>query len=159
MDDLIVLRIDLRNDHGDILCPAVRAVVGDHGGLVLRVIFLDGADLVLGHIHRGEAEIHLCRDSSHLVDIDDLHALILFGHGDIQLPAAADRFLVSLAGASGAGGQDCDIKPGMVLENGQETLSHHSGCAQDRNLQLPIEFHLTLPRISRLLSQMPRLRR
>ena len=70
-DDLSVVRIDLRNDHGNVGSPAMGAVVGDDGGLGLSVFFLNGLDLFLGHIDGAEAEIHLGGDGFDVFDIFD----------------------------------------------------------------------------------------
>ena len=70
-DHLIMLRIDLRNDHRNIRSPTMRAVVGYHGGLRLGISILDGADLFLGHIHCGKYEIHLRGNLFYLVNIAD----------------------------------------------------------------------------------------
>ena len=58
-DNVAVLGIDLRNDHGHIRCPAVGTVVGDYRSLCFGIFLFNGTDLVLLHIHRAEAEINL----------------------------------------------------------------------------------------------------
>ena len=58
LDHLKVIRVNLRDYHRNIRCPAVSAVVGNHRSLCLRVSFLDSADLFLCHINGAEYEIN-----------------------------------------------------------------------------------------------------
>ena len=54
LDNLHMLRVNLRNYHRYVRCPAVRAVVRDNRCLCLCVCILDSFDLVLRHINSTE---------------------------------------------------------------------------------------------------------
>ena len=41
------------------------------------------------------------------------------------------RLLIGLAGAAGAGGDGGQLEPGVVLHQGDKTLAHHAGAAND----------------------------
>ena len=136
-DDFEVLGVYFGHDHGHVGGPAVGAVVGDDGALELGVGLLEGDDLLLLHIHGGEDEIHLRGDGLHVAD-GVLHddGLGAFGHGDVDGPAGADGVLIGLSGAAGAGGDDRQVEPGMPGEQGDETLPHHAGAADDADFEL-----------------------
>ena len=57
-DHVKVLRVDLRDHHRNIRCPAVSAVVGYNRCLCLCVSFLDRTDLFFCHINGAEYEIN-----------------------------------------------------------------------------------------------------
>ena len=128
LNHLRVLRIDLRHHHGHVRRPSVGAVVGDHGGLGLCVGLLDLLDFILGHVHGAEHEIHLGGHGLHLVDVH--HDQLLHGlrHGRIHLPSALHGFLIGLARGAGACRYGGDLEPGVVLQQGDEPLPHHT-CA------------------------------
>ena len=123
--------IDLRNDHGDIRGPAVGAVVGNNGGLCLRVRFLDGADLLLGHVDRAEAEIHFRRDRVHILHVFDNDVPDRLGDRLIQFPSAFHRLGIGLARAAGTCRDGGHLEPGVIVQKGNESLSDHAGTAQD----------------------------
>ena len=125
-DHVEVIDVHLRDHHGHIRRPAVSAVVGDHRRLGFRVVFLDLADLVLGHIHRAEHKVHAGGYLLHLVYICHDQLLYRFRHRRIHLPAAAYRLLISLAGRTRACRHRHNLKPGVVLQQGDKPLSHHS---------------------------------
>ena len=132
LDDFDMLGIDLRHHHGHVGSPAVGRVVGDHGALVLGVVLLQSLDLFLLHIHGGEDKIHLGGNGLDVgLRIHDHHLLGLFGHGSLQGPAGANGLLIGLAGGAAAGRNDGKLEPGMILQQGNETLAHHAGAADD----------------------------
>ena len=61
LDDIKVLRIDLRNDHRDVRGPAMCAVIGYDRCLGLCIFFFDRADLVFCHINCRKYKIDRCR--------------------------------------------------------------------------------------------------
>ena len=126
-----MLRIDLRDDHRDIRCPAVCAVIGDDGSLGLRVFLLNSPDLILGHVDSAETEIHFRCYCLDIFDVFDNNALYCFGTGSLQLPPAVDAFTVCLTGAAGTGRYRCHFKPGMIVQQGNKPLSDHTGAAED----------------------------
>ena len=117
--------------NGNVGGPAVGAVIGHDGCLSLRVLFLDGLDLVLGHIDGAEAEIHLGCHIFHVLDIlyDDIADRL--GHGNLEFPASLYTLAVSLACTAGACRDGCHFKPGVILQEGNKSLSHHSRAAED----------------------------
>ena len=142
VDDGDVVGVDLRHHHGHVVGPAVGGVVGDDGALQLGVLFLQGADLFLLHIHGAEAEVHQLR---HLLGVGlgvQHHDLLgLLGHGDVQRPAALHGLLVGLAGAAGAGGDGGELEPGVIFHQGDEALAHHARASDDADFVL---FHKNL---------------
>ena len=136
-DDLQVLRVHLGHHHGHVLGPAVGGVVGHHRALGLGVGLLQGADLVLLHIHGTEHKVHQAGD---LLDVrlGVQHHQVLgllrdrSGHG----PAVLHRLLIGLARGAGAGGDDGELEPGVLLHQGDEALAHHAGAADDSDFVL-----------------------
>ena len=51
LDHMHVLRVDLRHYHRHVRSPTMSAVVGNYRSLCLCIRFLDGTDLILGHIY------------------------------------------------------------------------------------------------------------
>ena len=133
LDDLEVLRVDLRHYHGNVRCPAVSAVVGNDRSLSLCIGFLDGFDLLFGHINCGKYKIYSGSNLLYLVYIHNDQFLHCFRHRSIHFPAAADCFFVSFSGSSGACCHRHYLKPGMIFQKGNETLAYHSGSAKDTN--------------------------
>ena len=136
LDDLVVLRVDLRHDHRHIRRPTVGAVVGHDRGLGLRIFLFDGADLVLRHVHRGEHEVDVL---DHVLDVGhvlDHHVLDELGHRGFHLPAAADGLLVGLAGAVRGRGKGDQFEPRMVFEQRDETLTDHASSSENADFDL-----------------------
>ena len=143
-DDLNVVRVDLRHDHGHIRGKAVCAVVGDHRALGLCVSLFQCLDLGLGHIDCAEDEIDLRSDLFHLGGIQHDHLLDALGHRGSHCPAAANGLLIGLACAAAGRGQRGQLEPGMILKQGHKTLPHHARCANDTNFILFFHFqHLS----------------
>ena len=123
--------IDLGYYHGNIGGPSVGTVVGYHRGFGLCVCFLDGLDLILGHIYRTEYEINLCGYFFYFIDIHDYQLFHSFGHGSGHLPTVTHGLLISLACGTGAGSNGRYLEPGMVLQQRDKSLTYHTGSAQD----------------------------
>ena len=137
-----VLRVDLRHHHGDVLRPAVGGVVGDDGALQLGVALLQGPDLVFRHIHGAEAEIHQRGDLFRVRHGVHHHEIPgAGGDGGGHDPALLRRLAIGLPGAAGAGGDDGEAEPGVVLHQRDEALTHHARAADDADLVL---FHAFL---------------
>ena len=68
-DNCRMLRIDLRNHHRDIRCPAVCGVIGNNRCFCLCIGFLDLFDLVLCHIDSAEYKINLGCYMLHIVNV------------------------------------------------------------------------------------------
>ena len=98
------------------------------------ISLLQGLNFLLLHVHRGEYEVHL---GGNPVDVcfrvEHHHVLGLPGHGDIQGPAATNGLLVGLARRAAAGRDGGQLKPGVVLQKGNEALTDHAGAADDAN--------------------------
>ena len=137
INDGDVVGVDLRHHHGHVVGPAVGGVVGDHRHLGLGVGLLQGADLLLLHIHGAEAEIHHARQLLGIsLGVQHHDLLGLLRHGDVQGPAVCHGLFIGLSGAAGAGGQGRQAEPGMVLHQGDEALAHHAGGADDAHVVL-----------------------
>ena len=59
------------------------------------------------------------------------HFLCVFRHRNIELPAAVDRFGVRLSRASSACSEAGDVEIRMILKKRKESLTDHSGSADD----------------------------
>ena len=97
LDDLVMLGIDLRYHHRNVLGPAMCRVVGHHRCLCPGIGLLDHTDLVLLHVYRREYEIHV---PGHALDVRHIlhdHVLHLLRHGDVQLPSALYGLAVGLS--------------------------------------------------------------
>ena len=140
VDDFDVVGVELRHHHGHVVGPAVGGVVGHHRALGLGVPLLQRADLVLFHVHGAEYEVHRLRDLLHIrLSVHDNQLFGLLGDGGLHGPAVGYRLLVGLAGGARAGGQDGEPEPGVVFHQGDETLAHHAGGADDAHFIL---FHI-----------------
>jgi len=106
--------------------------------------FLQSADLVLLHIHGTEHKVHHAGDLFHIgLGVHHHQLLSLGGDGGIHGPAACHGLLIGLPGGAGAGCQDGQLEPGVVLHQGDEALTHHAGGADDAYFVLL--FHFQLP--------------
>ncbi len=115
LNHLKMLRVDLRNHHGYILCPAMSAVVGNHRHLRPGISLLNRPNLILAHIHGAEYHIHLSGNLLHLIDIHHHHILHRLRHRSIHLPTASHRLLIRLSGRTGTGRHCRHLKPRMLL--------------------------------------------
>ena len=129
IDHLHMLRIDLRNHHGHIRCPSVGTVVGNHRRLGPGIVLFDLLNLFLSHIHSTEHKVNLFRNCFHLVYIHDNNILYCLRHRRRHLPSALHSFPVGSACGAGTGGNRGYFKPGMILQQRNEPLSHHTGSA------------------------------
>ena len=135
-----VVRVDLRDNHGHIGGAPVGAVVGDDRALLFGVGLLQGADVLLLHIHGAEHKIHLGHDLVHvLFRVVNGHFRHAGRHGDLHGPAAAHSLLIGFPGGAGAGRQCGHRKPGVVFQQGGKTLPHHSRTSDDSHAIL---FHI-----------------
>ena len=135
LDDLVMLRIDLRHHHRHIRGPAVRGIVGDHRGFGLGVPLLQRADLVLRHVHGGEYEIHVGGHRFHILGVPHDHVLDGRRHRRLHLPPAAHGLLVGLACGMGGCGERGHLEPRMIVKQRHKTLADHTGRADDADLE------------------------
>ncbi len=91
------------------------AVIGNYRCLGLCICFLDGADLVLGHIYSREAKVYVLDHVLYVFYVLDYNILNGFRNGLIQLPAAFYCLCIGLACRTGAGCDLSHFKPGMIL--------------------------------------------
>ena len=142
-DDLNMLRIHLGDHHWHVIGPTVGGVVGDHGTLGFGVPLLQSADFILLHINSTEYEVHQTGDFLHVgLSIHDNQALGLFRNGFLHGPTSGDSLLIGLSSRTGAGCDDCKLEPGMTLHQCDETLTNHTGSANDTYFIL---FHVKQP--------------
>ena len=127
-DNLEVLRIDFRNYHRNVRCPAVCAVVGHNRCLCLCIFFLDRLDLILRHINCGKYKVNSSCNLLNLVDIHNNQLLYCLRHRSIHFPSAAYSLLVGLACASRACRYSNHLKPRVILQKRNESLTNHSSC-------------------------------
>ena len=124
-----MLRVQLRNYHGNIRFPAVCAVVGNHGNLSLCISLLELDYSRLVHIDGTENKIDLLGDRRNVGSIGDNHAAHALGHGILHLPVISDRILITLSRGTGTCGENCQIKIGVVLQQHYKALPYHTGSA------------------------------
>ena len=125
-DHFHMFRIDLRYDHRHIRCPSVCTVVGYNRCLCLSVFFLDLFDLFFCHVHCGENKIYFCSNFFYFVDIHDNDLFYCFRHWSIHFPAVTNCLFICLTGTSWAGCDRCHLKPRMILQQRDESLSYHT---------------------------------
>ena len=136
-DDLNVLRVELGDHHGHVVSPAVGGVVGDHWALGSGVPLLQGADVLLFHVHRAENKVHHARQLLHIrLSVQHGQRSGLLGEGSLHNPAVPHRLPVGFSGGAGAGRQGGELKPGVVLQQGDKALPHHPCGADDSDLIL-----------------------
>ena len=132
VDDLDVAGVELRHHHGHVVGPAVGGVVGHHRALGLGVPFLQGADLVLFHVHSTENEVYHTGNFLHIgLGVQHHQSLGLLRDGGFHRPAAGYGLLIGLSGGAGTGGQGGELEPGVVFHQGDEALTYHAGSADN----------------------------
>ena len=114
-DNFEMLWIDFRNYHRHIRCPSVSAVVGNNWCLSLGICFLDGFNLVLGHIYSREYKVNSWRNLLYLIYIHNNKLFHCFRHWSIHFPSASYSVLVSLSSTSRACCNSYNFKPWMIL--------------------------------------------
>ena len=70
-----------------------------------------------------------------MAGIQDDHVLDLLRHGGLHQPAAAHGVLVTLAGGAGRCGQSGQLKPRVIDQQSDKTLSNHASGANDAYLE------------------------
>ena len=116
LDNLEMLRVDLRNDHRHVRRPAVRAVVGNDRRFRFGISFLDGLDFILAHIDRAEHEVHRCRDLFHLIHMHHHEFFDCLRNRCIHLPSSFYRLFIGLSGAASARREGHNLKPWMIFK-------------------------------------------
>ena len=153
MDDGGMGSVDFGNQHGHVGQQAAGAVVADHGGFGAGVGFFQRAGGGLIHIHGAENKIAQGRDFFHFGSIVNGHCSHFFGDGPGESPTAFHSLLIGLTGTAAAGSQHGNFKPGMFIEQSDQTLTHHAGGADNTNAILLFQFfHNTYPPIQCTLS-------
>ena len=129
--------VDLGHNHGNVIRPTVRRVVGNNGALQLGITLFQSTDLFLLHINCAEAEINH-RGQLFGIDIciqnDQLFRF--FRHGNVQSPTTCNCFLIRLTGTAAAGGDRGQLEPGMVFHQSDKTLANHAGATDNANFVL-----------------------
>ena len=128
LDNIEMLRVDFRNYHRNIRCPAVCTVVGNNRCLCLGILFLDSLDLIFRHINCGKYKVNSSCNLLYLVDIHNYQLLHCLRHRSIHFPSAAYSLLVGLACTSGACCHSNHLKPRMILQKRNKSLTNHSSC-------------------------------
>ena len=120
------------------------AVVGDNRSLGLCISFLNGFDLVFGHIHCAEYEINTCCYFFHFVDIHDNDLFHCLRHRSVHFPAASYGFFVCLACGTCTCCNRYHLKPRMILQKGDKSLAYHTSSTKDTYFQLFTHFLILL---------------
>ena len=137
MDDLSMLRIDLRDDHGHIRGAPVCAVVGHHRHFGLGIGLLQRPDLFLLHVHGTKDEIYFRLHAFHILGVfhDDIPHI--GRHRGIHKPPAFHRLGIGLSRAAARGGNSGYMEPRMIFQQCGKALAHHTGAAYNAH---PIAF-------------------
>ena len=130
-DDLNVLGVDLRHNHGHIGSKAVCAVVGYHRALGLGVSLFQSANLVLLHVDGAEHKVNLRGDLFHMGSVQHHQLLGGLRHGGAHHPMAAHRILIGFTCRAGRSGHRGQMEPGVVLQQGNKPLADHAGRAHN----------------------------
>ena len=130
-DHIEMIRINLRHDHRHIRRPAVRAVVGYDRRLCFRVLFLDGFDLILAHVNRAENKVNSGCHMLHVIYIENHQILHSLRHRRVHFPASAYCLFISLACGTGACRHRHHLKPRVVLQQRDKSLTYHTCCSQN----------------------------
>ena len=133
LDNFHVLWIDFRNYHRHIRCPAVCTVVGNNRCLCLCVIFLDLFDLFFCHVYSRKYKVDLRSYLLYLIYIHYYNILYSFRHRSIHLPTVSHCLLISLSCTSWACCNRGNLKPWMILQQRDKSLSYHTCSAKDTN--------------------------
>ena len=126
-----VVCVDLRHNHRHIRRPAVRAVVGYNRRLCLRVLFLDGFDLILAHVNCAENEVNGGCHMLHIIYIENNKVLHSLRHRRVHFPASAYCLFISLTCGTGACRHRNHLKPRVVLQQRDKSLTYHTCCSQN----------------------------
>ena len=139
-DDVEVLRVQFRDDHGDVFGVAMCAVVRNDRNVSLCVLLFESRGGFFGHVDSTEDEVdHLADLLDVVLCVHDDDVLELFRHRGLELPFGADGVFVRLAGRTGTGRERNDVEPRMTREEGGEALTDHAGGADDTYVVL---FHV-----------------
>ena len=89
-----------------------------------------------GHVGRPAVGAVIRDHRALLLGIHHHQVFGLLGDGGIHSPAAAHGLFIGFARRAGAGRDDLQFEPGMVLHQSHKALSHHAGAADHANLVL-----------------------
>ena len=126
LDHIKMFRVDFRHYHRHIRCPAMCTVVGNNRSLCLCVFFFDRFDLIFGHVNCGKHKVNSRSNFFYFINIHNYDILYCFRHWSIHFPSAANSFLICLSSASRACCQSNDLKPRMVFQKRNKSLSYHT---------------------------------
>ena len=115
----------------------MRGVVGHDRAFRLGVTLFQSADFILFHIDSTKNEVYHAGDLFNIgFRVENDHILCVFRHRDGKRPAPFHRVLIPLSGRTARGGKSFDMKPGMIVKQGQETLPHHTRCSDHSDIVL-----------------------
>ena len=139
-----MLRVKLRNDHRNVRCVTVCAVVGNNRALRLRVTLFERFNLIFFHIDRAENEVdHACNFLHVAGRVHDNHVFDVFRNVNVHAPFLADRFRIRFAGGTRACRNRRYMKPRVIGKERQKALTDHARSTDYTNIIL--FFHLCLP--------------
>ena len=142
-NDGSMVRVDFRNDHRNVGCAAVGAVVAHYRAFSLGICFLESLNLIFFHVDGAEHEVTERSDLLHILRCIVYNHVSHGGrHGSGHQPVVTHGLAVCFACGARAGRQGRNLEPRMVFEKGCETLTNHAGCADDA---YTIRFHLYMP--------------
>ena len=131
IDDGDMLRVDLGNDHRDVLCSAMSGVVGNNRRFSLGISLLQSTDFFFFHINGAEREIAQRRNRLYVRSVVDFHVFNLFGNLRVHFPFSGHGFLIGLAGRAAACCKYGNFEHRVFRKKGDETLTDHSGGSDD----------------------------
>ena len=130
-DNLLMMGIEFRNNHRHVRGATMGAVVGNDRAFRLGIRLFQRADIGFRHVDGAEDKVDQRSDLFHLSGIQNGHGFHAFRDGGVHSPTAGNRFFIRFARGAGTGRQCGDGKPGVPVQQGHETLSHHAGASYD----------------------------
>ena len=130
-NDFKMFRIDLRYDHWYIWCPAVCAVIGYNRSFCLCILFLDLFDFFFCHIYSTKYKVNIFADILYFIYIFNDNFFHCFRHRSLHFPTSTNSFFVCLPCTSWACCNYNNLKPWMILQKGDKSLSYHSCTTKD----------------------------
>ena len=124
-NDVTVIRINFRNEDGNILGHAVGGVVGDHRKALRRIVHLQLSYRLFLHVHGREDHGAPVRRSIHIAGV--FHDHVSYRLRDIgrHVPPPGDRIPVRLSPRARRRGHASHLKPWMLIQQPDVVLTDH----------------------------------
>ena len=128
-----MLRIDFRDNHRYIRCPAMCTVIGNNRCFCLCVCIFNRTDFFFGHIYCAEYKIHAGSDLFHFIYIHYYKRFYCLRHWSFHFPSSAYGLFICFSGRTRACSNGCHFKPRVIFQERNKSLSYHTCCAKNTN--------------------------